>query len=132
MQQRGRKGIAQLSIVSPDATGTRPTLTSFEPLKPKEQKIFNVVAAENAHLRQTDAVLLGAFARAAVGSFNTDNASDFEKLARTAATLATRLRISPQSRCNPVTLARRYAEQDNGPKPWDRNRDETNNDDGDK
>jgi hypothetical protein len=43
--------------------------------------------------------------------------------------LATRLRISPQSRCNPVTLGRRYADQHTGPKPWDRIRDEDDNDD---
>jgi len=85
-----------------------------------------MVAAENPHLRQTDAVLLMAFAKAAVGSSNADSAQDFERLSRTLMSLATKLRISPQSRVDPKTLARRI--NDAGMhqelyqrRPWDRN-----------
>jgi len=72
--QRGRKGADHhLTLISPGANNTRQPITALKRLTPEEQKIFSMVAAENPHLRQTDAVLLMAFAKAAVGSFNTDN-----------------------------------------------------------
>jgi len=126
MAQRGRRSSAHLSLISPGATNTRPPITALKPLTPQEQKIFSMVAAENPHLRQTDAVLLMAFAKAAVGSSNADSAQDFERLSRTLMSLATKLRISPQSRVDPKTLARRI--NDAGMhqelyqrRPWDRN-----------
>jgi hypothetical protein len=36
--KRGRPSVAHLSIVPPDVTGTRPTLTPLEPLKPQSAK----------------------------------------------------------------------------------------------
>jgi len=72
------------------------------------------------------------FARASASTFNADTAADFEKLARVMMSLATKLRISPQSRVDPKTLARRHADAHTGPKPWDRNRDGNGNDDEDK
>jgi hypothetical protein len=43
----------------------------------------------------------------------------WEKAARMQATLATRLRLSPQSRLDPKTVARRQSER-TGPAPWDK------------
>jgi len=131
--QRGRKGADHhLTLISPDATNIQRPITALKPLSPPEQKIFSMVAAENPHLRQSDSVLLTAFAKAGIGSFNTDNAQDFERLSRTLMSLATKLRISPQSRVDPKSLGRRIADQPVGPrcpKPWDRDRDRDDDDD---
>jgi len=60
------------------------------------------------------------FARASAGMFRVESAGDFEKVARVAMSFATKLRLTPQSRVNPLTLARRHADAHTGPKPWDR------------
>jgi hypothetical protein len=75
-------------------------------LKLAERKVFDLVVRENVHLQPIDVPLLMGFARASAGLFKTDNATDFEKLARVAMSFATKLRITPQSRCHPLTLAR--------------------------
>ena len=128
--KRGRQSAADLSIVAPDATGTRPTLTPLRPLKSDEKAVFDLVVRENVHLQAIDVPLLMGFARASAGLFKVETAADFEKLARVAMSFATRLRITPQARCHPITLGRRYVDQQHiGPKPWDRIRDEDDNDD---
>ena len=127
--KRGRQSAADLSIVPADASSTRPTLTPLRPLKSDEKAVFDLVVRENVHLQAIDVPLLMGFARASAGLFNVDSAGEFEKLARIAMSFATRLRITPQSRVHPTTLGRRYADQHTGPKPWDRIRDEDDNDD---
>ena len=72
------------------------------------------------------------FARASAGLLNVDNAGDFERLGRMSLSFARSLRLTPQSRTRPETLARRYVDQHTGPKPWDRNRDEDDYHDEDK
>ena len=126
--KRGRQSAADLSIVPPDASSTRPTLTPLRPLKSDEKAVFDLVVRENAHLGPIDVPLLRGFARASAALFKVDTAADFEKLARVAMSFATRLRITPQTRVHPTTLGRRYADQHTGPKPWDRIRDEHDND----
>jgi hypothetical protein len=102
----GRPSAAHLSVVKSTATGTRPSLTPLEPLTTAERKIFDLMVKENAHLRPADIPLLMTFARASAGSFKDLSAADFDKLARVAASLATKLRLTPQSRVNPLTLTR--------------------------
>ena len=126
--KRGRPSAAHLSVVPSDLTGARPTLTPLQPLKADEKQVFDLAVRENAHLRPTDIPLLMGFARASAGLFKVDTAADFEKLARVTMSLAAKLRISLQSRHDPKTLARRYADAHTGPKPWDRNRDGNDND----
>lgn len=120
MAKPGRRSAAHLTVISPDATNIRPPLIPLQPLKPAELKIFSFMARENEHLRPSDAVLLAAFARAATGLQSVDTAQDFERLARVCTHIATKLRICPQSRCHPKTLARRIADEYVGPRPWDR------------
>jgi len=131
--KRGRPGRAHLTLISPSATDIKRPLIPFEPLPPKEQRIFSMVAAENPHLRQCDSVTLAAYAKCAVGLRNTDSASDFERLCRTLLAIARSLRISAQSRCHPKTLARHIDDEYVGPRPWDRDRetDDSDNDDED-
>src|SRR5262245_19076190 len=121
--KRGRPGKAHLTIIKSDGTNSRPPLTPFDPLSPQEQKIFSMLATENVHLRQTDAILLAALAKCFIGLRNTDNAGDFQKLAASLVSLARQFRLSPQSRCDPKTLSRRIADQYDGPRPWDRHED---------
>jgi hypothetical protein len=89
-------------------------------MKRDEQAIFDVAVRENVHLTVSDVPLLMVYARAIAGALNADDASDFEKLSRAAASMGTKLRLTQQSRIRPETLGRRMAEQDSGPKPWDR------------
>jgi hypothetical protein len=63
------------------------------------------------------------FARASAGLFKTDAVADFDKLARVCMSLGTKLRITPQSRVNPLTLARANRNAlptFDGRRPWDR------------
>ena len=76
--KRGRQSAADLSIVAPDATGTRPTLTPLRPLKSDEKAVFDLVVRENVHLQAIDVPLLMGFARASAGLFNVDSAGEFE------------------------------------------------------
>src|SRR5262245_36753226 len=118
--KRGRLSADDWAVISPNTTGTRPTLMPLRPLKGDEKAVFDLVVREHVHLQPIDVPLLMGFARASAGLFKVDSAGDFERLARVAMSFATKLRISPQSRVHPLTLARRYADQHTGPKPWDR------------
>ena len=126
--KRGRLSADDWAVISPNTTGTRPTLMPLRPLKGDEKAVFDLVVRENVHLQAIDVPLLMGFARASAGLFKVDSAGDFERLARVAMSFATKLRITPQSRVHPTTLGRRYADQHTGPKPWDRIRDEHDND----
>ena len=131
--KRGRPSTAHLSIVSPDTSGTRPSLTPLRPLKPDEKVFFDLLISEHAHLLRGDVPLIMGLARASAGLFKPDiTVEEFEKLSRICMSYSTRLRITPQSRVHPTTLGRRHADQHTGPKPWDRVRDEADNDDEDK
>jgi len=102
-------------------------------LKPDEKVFFDVLISEHAHLRRGDVPLIMGLARASAGLFKPDiTVEEFEKLSRICMSYSTRLRITPQARTHPTTLGRRYADQHTGPKPWDRIRDEADNDDEDK
>jgi hypothetical protein len=118
--KRGRLSASDLSVVGPNTSGTRPPLIPLQPLKSSEKRVFDLIVRENAHLRQTDVPLLMGLARATAGLFGVETAGDFEKLARVQMSYATRLRITPQARTHPTTLGRRIADQNNGPRPWDR------------
>src|SRR5262245_58507633 len=116
--KRGRLSADDLSVISPNTSGTRPTLMPLRPLKSDEKAVFDLAVRENAHLGPTDVPLLMGFARASAGLFKMETAADFEKLARVAMSFATRLRLTPQARTHPTTLGRRYADRHTGPKPW--------------
>jgi hypothetical protein len=130
--KRGRVSAADLSIVGSSATDSRPPIIPLRSLSKDEKLVFDCAVRENVHLTQGDAPLLMIFSRAIAGAFNASDASDFERLSRVALSAGTRLRLTQQSRIHPLTLGRRYADQHIGPKPWDRIRDEDDNDDEDK
>jgi hypothetical protein len=108
MLQRGRK--SSLNVVTLDVTSTRSRLTAPSLLTKAEAKFFVEVAAVNPHLRPADAPLLAAFAQAMVKTYRLARQSDisaWEKSARVAMALATKLRITAQSQVHPEAAGRK-------------------------
>jgi hypothetical protein len=120
MKQRGRQSAAA-NVVPLAATSNRPTLTPSRPLTKQEKQIFDLVVKEHRHLRTFDAPLLTGYAIACAKMIKLKDPTAFEKVARVAMSFATKLRLTPQSSTQAVTLGRRYAQQPNGERrPWDR------------
>jgi phage terminase small subunit len=131
MKQRGRKATA-LSIIALDGQSARPSppATLSEP----ERELFvGIVAGCDAdHFRQTDLPLLSRYCEATVlaeqaalelrnGAVVDGKPSPWiviqEKCVRAMVSLSMRLRLSPQSRLDPKTVARRQPYS--GPPPWE-------------
>jgi hypothetical protein len=122
MRQRGRKSLAA-NLVDLNLTGARPRLTAPETLSDPERELFTrtVDACSPGHFRESDTPLLISYVQAAVlarsgAAGDPDQFSRWEKATKTLAMLATRLRLSPQSRVDPKTLARQRPSQ--GKEPW--------------
>ena len=115
MLQRGRKSTANVS--APNLTGKRPRLTPPSSLNTAERTLFNELVGScppDQFLEKSDAPLLIAYVQAAVISQATahdpDKIAIWEKSTRMLATLATRLRLAPQARVDPKTLARKQTD----------------------
>jgi hypothetical protein len=128
MRQRGRRSVAS-NLVPLAMRGEPPRLSPPSFLSAEEVALFNEVvgACDVSHFRKSDEPLLVAFIQATLMS--RDAAHDpskilvWEKATRMQATLATRLRLAPQSRLDPKTVGR-HAEPPRGPKPWEFEADE--------
>ena len=115
MAKRGRQSAAELSIVS--IGSGRQRLVPPLDLNASEAKLFRELVASCApdHFVQSDMPLLVSFvqatllSRAAATALAKDVAmiGIWEKATRMQATLATRLRLAPQARTDPKTIARR-------------------------
>jgi len=115
MAKRGRQSAAELSIV-PIGTGHHRLLPPLDLTAP-EAKLFREMVASCApdHFVQSDLPLLISYVQATILSrrASTAIAKDvamvgvWEKATRMQATLATRLRLAPQARTDPKTIARR-------------------------
>ncbi len=122
MRQRGRKSADQLSI---NVSGTPPRLTAPSGLNAKERELFKelVSASEPDHFRETDIPLLVSLAQATLLAHklgrNPNQVVGWEKACRVQAMLATKLRMTPQSRTDPKTIAR-MRPNDVGIAPWHR------------
>ena len=121
-EKRGRKSSEELSLIHL-ATARKP----IEPpatLKAPEARIFGKVVASCAvnHFRKAD---ITAFATAThLSRFYADQIGEtetafknWEAAVRLQISLATKLRITPQSRYDPKTIARN--EPSDGPAPWE-------------
>jgi hypothetical protein len=121
MTQRGRKSAA--SLVGPPVTGKPPRITAPSSLSIAEQTLFNELtgACDSSHFRKSDLPLLISYVQATriaqAAAQAPETIAIWEKATRLQATLATRLRLSPQSRIDPKTLGRQ--DQPNLCKPWD-------------
>jgi hypothetical protein len=124
MRQRGRKTADHLAVLA--SNGDPPRLQPPEHLDGRERRLF-VELTEACSPRQfapSDLPLLTSYvqaillSRSAVKKAATNAAAltQWEKATRLAAMLATRLRLSPQSRLDPKTVAR--ALPSGLKKPW--------------
>src|SRR5512132_1046298 len=125
MKQRGRKSAANLATLI-DVTGTPPRLTTPAGLTKPERRLFDFIVDTSPpqHFRDGDQPLLLSYVQACLMARDAAKTpakiAIFERVVRLQATLATKLRLSPQTRLDPKTLARHYANFDpNGPTPWE-------------
>jgi hypothetical protein len=120
MRQRGRKA-AELAGL-PAVDGKPPRLQPPPYLNDDERSLFDelVGACDPRHFVESDLPLLASYVQATLIARDAARAPSkivFEKAVRMQATLATRLRLSPQSRIDPKTVGRRQEYQ--GPRPWE-------------
>ena len=127
MTKRGRASTAELSIVPIDSA--RKPIEPPAELKAKEAEIFRQVVAscEANHFRKSDIPILTAFATAThLSRFYADRIGEsegafkqWEAASRLQISLATKLRITPQARSHPMTVARMPEPHDAGTAPWE-------------
>jgi hypothetical protein len=125
MRQRGRISAAELATINVDSRP--PRLDPPADLSDDERSLFTELVADCApeHFVASDRPLLTSYVqatlmsrRAAVGMINDpDQITTFEKAVKLQAVLATRLRLAPQARTDPKTVARHAPSL--GPKPWE-------------
>ncbi len=131
MKQRGRMSAAAIIGVYGEQARPSPPAGLSDP----EREMFAAIIAgcEADHFRQTDLPLLSRYCEAAIlaeraalelrnGAVVDGKPSPWivvqEKSVRAMVSLSMRLRLSPQSRLDPKTLARQQRHP--GPQPWDR------------
>jgi hypothetical protein len=120
MRQRGRRSAEALAI---NVSRAPSRLTAPSSLNAKERAQFEALidASDPKHFRKSDIPLLVSLAQAALLSHklgrDPDRIGEWEKVTRVQAMLATKLRLTPQSRTDPKTVARM---QQNGTAPWHR------------
>jgi hypothetical protein len=125
MRQRGRKSAANLELI--DVTGTPPRLTTPAGLTKVERSLFDFIvdASPPHHFTDSDQPLLLSYVQACLMARSAAKIPTkvliWERAVRVQAMLATKLRLAPQTRLDPKTLARQYANFDpNGPTLWER------------
>jgi hypothetical protein len=123
MRQRGRKSAMNLAQI--DITGTPTRLTTPAGLTKDEQSLFDFIvdASPSHHFTDSDVPLLVSFVEASLLARTfariPTKVSIWERAVPVQAMLATKLRLSPQTRLDPKTLARQYADFDPNATPWD-------------
>jgi hypothetical protein len=117
MRQRGRKSSAELvafPVIEHRPQITPPSLTKAE------RSLFTELAAGAEHLRPTDAPLLASYVQATIASRQSgrdpSKVDVWEKATRLQMSLATKLRLTAQSRTDTRTVGRQGPP---GPHPWD-------------
>jgi hypothetical protein len=126
MIQRGRKSGAAIAIAQVD--GAPPRLKPPPSLSPAERIVFIdlVEAVDPKHFRPSDLPLLCAYVHAVVleasaakklAKGDSRALATWEKASRAMVALAAKLRLCPQSRLDPKTVARQQVRV--GPFPWD-------------
>jgi hypothetical protein len=119
MLQRGRR--SSNSLAQPNVDGKPARLSPPTSLTPKEREVFvDLVAAVDArHFRESDLPLLISYVQASVmaqAAARKGDTKTWERVTRVQAMLATKLRVSPQTRLDPRTVARRPVPI--GRRPW--------------
>lgn len=119
MAQRGRK--SHFNAVSLDVTTARPRLIAPANLTKTEAALFAELAATNPHLKAGDKPLLAIYAQGLIKVQKLARQADtaaWEKAVRACLSMATKLRITPQSTAHPESAGRKR--QQNGTAPWHR------------
>ena len=122
MTQRGRKSAAA-NLVVVNVDGKPPKLTPPATLNEDERALFIEIidATDTRHFRPTDTPLLVSYVQATLLARSTAHdphkVATWEKAVRVQVSLATRLRLSPQSRTDPKTIGRQQTPV--GRKPWE-------------
>jgi hypothetical protein len=120
MRQRGRKSSAEL-VTLPGIDVARTRLDPPRYLNKTERAIF-VELASSAHFVITDAGLLASLAQATVmarrAARDPAKLSTWERAVRVQAMLSTKLRLTPQARCDPKSVGRQQQPRLT-PAPWE-------------
>jgi hypothetical protein len=124
MKQRGRKSINNLVALPVD--GTPPRLAAPKGLTKVERTAFTALvnACDPRHFVEADLPLLVSFVQATLLARmlakDASKISQWDKVVRAQMALARSLRLTPQSRTDPKTLARAYDNFDpNATPPWE-------------
>jgi len=109
MRQRGRKSSSIVDF--PNVEGRPPPIEPMSDDLPKaERELFDQIAQSVRHLVPSDALLLELYACTAVLARKTARdpslISAHERMTRLLLSLATKLRLTPQSRSDPKTVGR--------------------------
>jgi hypothetical protein len=131
MKKRGRPSVGDLT--STRSAFVMPTLQPPADLSATEAQVFREIAASvpATHFRQSDAPLLAAYATAIVVSRRSAKSLEhdasfitvWEKSTRLVATLATKLRLAPQSRLDAKAVSRQgagFQPSAYDTRPWER------------
>ena len=108
-----RKSAADTEVVRL-ATNPRSPITPPKFLRADERALFAALAAQNEHLKPTDASILALYSQAVMRTSKLargDGISDWEKSARATLALARSLRLTAQSSTHPDTLSRQRRDQ---------------------
>jgi hypothetical protein len=123
MRQRGRRSAANLVTLHVDGAPTR--LESPACLNDRERKLFSelIAACDPRHFVESDLPLLTSFVQATVlAQMTANDPTKIETWALTVrlqAMLATRLRLAPQARTDPKTIARSAIVHRPAIAPWE-------------
>jgi hypothetical protein len=125
MRQRGRKSSEHLAIMPVDGRPSRLEPPTY--LTPEEIVLFKelIDACAADHFRSSDMPILVSLVQATLLARNTGRdpamVAEFDRLARLQATLATKLRLTVQSRTDPKNIGRQQL-LPTGPLPWQTHR----------
>jgi hypothetical protein len=123
MRQRGRRSAAALVTLPPDSTPQN-RLEPPADLLDVERELFTrlINTCHPTHFVESDTPLLVSFVQATLLARETANkppkVAVWEKAVKVQAMLATRLRLAPQARMDPKSLARKQ-KQWTGRNPWE-------------
>ena len=123
MLQRGRKSGGTLTSSNVTAASSR--LTAPSSLTTAERKLFNelTTACDRNHFRTSDLPLLISYVQASLlaqtAAHDPKRAGQWASAVKLQGMLSTRLRMSPQSRADPKTVARQGRDDLRAKQPWE-------------
>ena len=108
-QSKDEKSLLKVVVLQNELDKRRAVLSPVSKLRVPERAIFDLIATNNLHLSKLDVPLIEAFAIASArvsAKGRTLKIAELDKNVRMLMMLATKLRITPQSRIDPEKLSR--------------------------